>query len=194
MRTRIIWFDFETGGLNPFHHPIIEIAAVDNTEATFQTLLKINEPLAPKVVELTKITDEMLATQGADYDTSIRQFHEYISGPTTHSYARTFMIAHNCDGFDKMFLKTACKKLGLNLPNHIYFMDSLHVARYLLPERTSFAQAYLAEKYRIDNPNSHRAMGDVCVLRQIWAKFVDLYGTKHNGQNDIIHIYNQIYM
>lgn len=193
MHTRTIWFDFETGGLNPFHHPIIEIAAIDNMENRFESLLKIDTPLSPKVVELTKITDELLATRGADYNTTIREFHSYIT-KTTQPYTRTFMVAHNCDGFDRMFLKTALKKLGLSLPTNIFFLDSLHVARYLMPERTSFAQAYIAEKYRIDNQNPHRAMGDVCVLRSIWTKLTEVYGTKHDGQTNIIHIYNQIYM
>ena len=42
MHTRTIWFDFETGGLNPFHHPIIEIAAIDNMGNRFESLLKID--------------------------------------------------------------------------------------------------------------------------------------------------------
>jgi DNA polymerase III alpha subunit (gram-positive type) len=93
-------------------------------ENRFESLLKIDSPLSPKVIELTKITDELLATRGADYNTTIREFHSYIT-KTTQPYTRTFMVAHNCDGFDKMFLKTALKKLGLSLPANIFFLDSL---------------------------------------------------------------------
>jgi len=197
LRNRVIWFDLETGGLNPFHHPIIEIAALDNYGNAFQSLLKINRPLDPKVVEITKITDNLLNTEGREYERVIRDFYNYITGEylinnnkTNH---RIFMIAHNGDSFDRMFVKTAFKQISLNIPSNIYFIDSLHLARLVMPERTSFKQQYIAERFRINNPNAHRAMGDVIVLKEIWQKLVEKFGEINNGRNDIIAIYNYIY-
>ena len=103
------------------------------------------------------------------------------------------MIAHNGDSFDRMFIKTAFKKYGLIMPSNIYFIDSLHLARLVMPERTSFKQEYIAERFKIHNPNAHRAMGDVLVLSQIWTHLVEKFSQINNGKNDIIAIYNYIY-
>lgn len=193
LRNRVIWFDLETGGLNPFHHPIIEIAALDNFGNAFQSLLRIDKPLDPKVVQITKITDELLQSEGRNYDSVIHDFHKYISGGDLRTNHRTFMIAHNGDSFDRMFIKTAFKNVNLSVPNNIYFIDSLHLARMVMPERTSYKQEYLAEKFGIKNPKPHRAMGDVLVLQSIWDCMAELFGSKNNSRNDIIAIYNAIY-
>lgn len=193
MRNRVIWFDLETTGLNPFHNKIIEIAAADNHGAIFQSLLKIEERLDPKVVEITKITDELLAAEGRDQGSVLREFHHYISGDQAQRNQRTFMIAHNGDSFDRMFLKTSLKRFGLQIPSHVYFIDSLHFSRMVLPHRTSFKQEYLAQMFKINNPNPHRALGDVLVLKSIWERLTHIWVSNFNGKDDIIHIYNSIY-
>ena len=187
---RTIWFDLETTGLNPFHNRIIEIAAIDNDDNAFQSLIKIGVPLEPKIVEITKITDEMLNTTGAEEGPTIQAFHKYLSASKNNS--RTFVIAHNGDSFDRMFIKTAFKKYGLSIPSNVYFIDSLHFARMTMPNRTSFKQEYLAERFKIVNLSPHRAYGDVLVLRGIWIKMVELFG-QTNPRTDIVHIYNTIY-
>jgi len=193
MRYRTIWWDLETGGLNPFHNPIVEIGAIDNTDNQFNQLLRQEKPLDKKIVEITKITDQMIQEHGRDYEQVIREFYNYITNtPNADSkaspYRRTFMIAHNGDGFDRMFLKTAFKKYGLKIPQNIYFIDSLHFARMLLPWRYSYRQELLAQQYHIQNPHAHRALGDVIVLRQIWENLVKVYSS-----DNLIDIYNDIY-
>ena len=188
---RTIWFDLETTGLNPFHNRIIEIAAVDCQDDAFQSLIKIDHPLDPKIIEITKITDAMLNENGQDEQEIMQKFHNYMTSSRA-SYARTFMIAHNGDSFDRMFLKTAMKKYGLSIPSNVFFIDSLHFARMNLPNRTSFKQEYLAERFKIANPAAHRAYGDVVVLREIWKHLVDIFA-RTNPRSDIINIYNSIY-
>ena len=187
---RTIWFDLETSGLNPFHHRIIEIAAIDNEENAYQSLIKIGYPLEPKIVEITKITDEMLNSNGVEEKLVIEGFHKYLQA--SRSNTRTFIIAHNGDSFDRMFIKTALKKYGLSIPSNVYFIDSLHFARMTMPNRNSFKQEYLAERFKVSNPSPHRAYGDVIVLREIWKNMVELFG-KTNERTDIVDIYNTIY-
>jgi DNA polymerase III alpha subunit (gram-positive type) len=187
---RTIWFDLETTGLNPFHNRIIEIAAIDNDDNAYQSLIKIGQPLEPKITEITKITDEMLNSKGVDEKTVIEEFHTYLQ--TSRVNTRTFIIAHNGDSFDRMFLKTALKKYGLSVPSNVFFIDSLHFARMTMPTRNSFKQEYLAEKFKVNNPSPHRAYGDVIVLREIWKNMVELFG-KTGERTDIAHIYNAIY-
>lgn len=187
---RTIWFDLETTGLNPFHNKIIEIAAIDNEENAFQSLIRINQSLEQKIVEITKITDEMLNTKGVEEELVIQDFYKYLI--STKPNTRTFIVAHNGDSFDRMFIKTALKKHGLSIPSNVYFIDSLHLARMTMPNRTSFKQEYLAERFKIINPAPHRAYGDVIVLREIWNRMVELFGqTSH--RTDIVYIYNTIY-
>jgi len=188
---RTIWFDLETTGLNPFHNRIIEIAAVDCQDDAFQSLIKIEQPLDAKIIEITKITDAMLNENGQDEREIMQKFHNYMTSSRAAN-ARTFMIAHNGDSFDRMFLKTAMKKYGLSIPSNVFFIDSLHFARMNLPNRTSFKQEYLAERFKIANPAAHRAYGDVVVLREIWKNLVDIFA-RTNPRSDIINIYNSIY-
>jgi DNA polymerase III alpha subunit (gram-positive type) len=188
---RTIWFDLETTGLNPFHNRIIEIAAIDCRDNAFQSLIKIDQPLDPKIVEITKITDAMLNENGKDEKEIMMKFHNYLTSVHTHN-TRTFMIAHNGDSFDRMFLKTALKKYDLSIPSNVFFIDSLHFARMNLPNRTSFKQEYLAERFKITNPSAHRAYGDVIVLREIWKHLVEIFA-RTNPRSDIIYIYNVIY-
>jgi DNA polymerase III alpha subunit (gram-positive type) len=188
---RTIWFDLETTGLNPFHNKIIEIAAIDCQDNAFQSLIKVDAPLDPKIVEITKITDTMLQENGNPEQEIMQKFHTYMTSSRSANN-RTFMIAHNGDGFDRMFLKTALKKYGLSIPANVFFVDSLHFARMNLPNRTSFRQEYLAERFKIANPAAHRAYGDVIVLREIWKHLVEIFA-RTNPRSDIVYIYNSIY-
>ena len=53
--SRFIWFDLETAGFNPFHHNIIEIAAVDNFGNTFNELVSIGTNKLSWFTEITHI-------------------------------------------------------------------------------------------------------------------------------------------
>jgi DNA polymerase III alpha subunit (gram-positive type) len=187
---RTIWFDLETNGLNPFYNKIIEIGAIDSDEHAFQSLIKIGTPLEQKIVDITKITDTMLDTMGNEEKLVIESFYTYLTNYRQNT--RTFVIAHNGDSFDRMFIKTAFKKYGLTIPSNIFFLDSLHLARMTMPNRTSFKQEFLAERFKITNPSPHRAYGDVIVLRGIWEKMVELF-SKMYPRTDIVFIYNTIY-
>jgi DNA polymerase-3 subunit epsilon/DNA polymerase-3 subunit alpha (Gram-positive type) len=191
MRNRIIWYDLETTGLNPFHGQIIEISAKDNLGNTFDRLLRITEKLDPKVVEITKITDEMLLQEGGDYTQILIEFHNYISMENKKN-ARTFLIAHNGDGFDRMFLKTQFKTLGLRFPSSVYFLDSLYVSRMLYPKIFSHSLASLSKYFGVINRSAHRAMSDVETLEKLWSIWIVEF-ERQFGKNDMISVYNQIY-
>jgi len=197
LRNRIIWFDLETGGLNPLIHPIIEIAALDNHGNTFQSLIKTDEHLDPKIVELTNITDELLQQNGKSHENVMKDFYQYLAGnnlpPCLKTNHRTFVIAHNGDRFDKVFLQHAFNKWNIIIPPSVCFIDTLRLSRMVMPELTSHRLQSIAQRFNIDTPNAHRAMGDVLVLTQIWAKLVERFGESNNGKNDVISIYNRLY-
>ena len=50
---RIIIFDIETCGFNPFEHDIIEISAIDQDGNVFDTLIKPRKNIPKKITEIT---------------------------------------------------------------------------------------------------------------------------------------------
>ena len=189
--TRTIWYDFETTGLNPFHEKIIEISARDNKGAIFDSLLKIDSVLSPDIIKITGITDEMLNTQGREYNQVIHDFYTYITSDTNND--RVFLIAHNGDAFDKIFLKTQLKKLNLQLPSKVNFVDSIFVTKLLYPKLYSHSMASLGKYFAVINESAHRAAGDVNALIKLWDIWMRDFNKRY-GKNDIITVFNTIYI
>ena len=77
-------FDLETTGLSSLHDTIIEIGAAimkgNEVLSTFQTFVDPHRPLQPKIVDLTGITDQMLAGQ-PDISEALPKFLEYVGEP-----------------------------------------------------------------------------------------------------------------
>jgi DNA polymerase-3 subunit alpha (Gram-positive type) len=188
--TRTIWFDFETTGLNPYHEKIIEISAKDSKGVVYDTLLKIDTPLSAEITKITGITNEMLETQGKPYNEAITEFYKYITSDTTNE--RIFMIAHNGDAFDRIFLKTQLKKLQLQLPTKVNFIDSIFVSKLLYPKINSHSMLSLGRYFSVVNESAHRAAGDVNALCKLWDIWMTEFYRQY-GKNDIITIYNTVY-
>jgi len=188
--SRIIWWDLETTGLNPFHNKIIEISARDNSGETFNSLIKMDEPLDVAIVKITGITDSLLSTEGHDACEVFNNFYNYMTLGKANT--RTFMVAHNGDGFDRLFLKTQLNMYGLKIPGNIYFLDSLYLSRLVLPHMKSHSLETLCKYYKIDNKNAHRAESDVNVLCSLWNIWTKEF-SKMYGSDKIRDIYNKIY-
>ena len=75
---RIIWYDLETTGFNPYHNDIIEIAAMDNFGNNFNVLINIEKRLPNKIIEITNITDDMLKNQGINTKDAFEKFNDFL--------------------------------------------------------------------------------------------------------------------
>ncbi|GAA3408015.1 3'-5' exonuclease [Paenibacillus hodogayensis] len=144
--------DFETTGLNPQHDRVIEIAVVrcDDTGivSQFSTLVKTDRPLAPKITELTGITDEDLKA-GMDEETSFRILNRLIGSNT--------IVAHNA-AFDLAFLHYGLMRFaGRSFSND--FIDTLTIAR----DRQTYPHTLteMCKRYGVQLNGSHRALNDV---------------------------------
>ena len=92
---KIVFFDTKTTGLDPEKDQIIELAAALVTENGIE--LKIDafcklpegEKIPEKIVELTHITDDMLADKGIDYREACRIFCNML-----HSDSEVLLVAH----------------------------------------------------------------------------------------------------
>ncbi len=161
----IVLFDTETTGLNFARDQIIELAAMRVAQApdgtlsvtdSFDTFLSLpdGQTLPPKIVELTGITDAMLADQGISHAAAAAQFVDLL-GDTP-----TLLVAHNAH-FDACFLRPLLR--GQKLPP-IGWLDTVTVFkdRRAYPHRLQNAiEAYdLSERVQ----NSHRAIDDLHAL------------------------------
>ena len=144
--------DLETSGLNPSENQIIEIgmAKVCDGEITetYSRLLNPKEKLSQRIVELTGITDEMVAGQ-PHVSEVIDEIVSFIGDMP--------LLGHNII-FDYSFLKKACVNHGI--PFEKNGIDTLKLARRLLPEVEHKNLDVLCAYFQITPGNSHRALDD----------------------------------
>lgn len=165
---KIIFFDTETTGLDPEKDQIIELAAALVTEKGIElkidTFCKLpeGEKIPEKIVELTHITDDMLAQRGIPYKEACRVFCNMI-----HSDSEVLLVAHNIQ-FDLLFTLEMFKRCGM-VPKapKLRALDSLTVYK----DRAAYPHKLEAaiEHYGLTGSvqNSHRAIDDVLALYEV---------------------------
>lgn len=174
--TRIIFFDLETTGFNIYHNSIIEIGAIDNLENKFSTLIKSKKPLKSKIVQVTGITDDLLKN-AEESKIALLNFRDYVECiPCKEIY----LLAHNCNGFDKPFLEMEFKKYNIKFNREIHFIDTLRMAQLVLPFLDYHSMKSLSSYFNIINPNAHRAYEDADTLRKIYEVLETLFHQKFN--------------
>lgn len=142
--------DLETTGLDYQWDDIIEIAAVrfkDGEECDrYEQLVSIDCELPGFITALTGITDEML--QGCpSIDQAIKDFSAFLGSDV--------IIGHNVN-FDVRFLSVAYKKfLGLELANP--YIDTMRIARKVLPDLEHHRLKDLAARYKVAYKGAHRS-------------------------------------
>jgi DNA polymerase III alpha subunit (gram-positive type) len=165
MAEYFVIIDIETTGFNPFHDEIIEIAAVDSLGESFQTLIKIGKPLPTKIKEITKITDEMLL-EGVSTKKALIDLNDFLNRKS--EIETKYILGHNLLNFDLPFLNAKYKKYKIpNLLHNFYFVDTLRISQYILPERYSHSMSSLCNLFSVVNSSEHRAFGDVATLHTI---------------------------
>jgi len=161
-----IIFDIETTGLSVQNCKITEIGAVKikNGEIidTFNTFVNPEVPIPAEIVELTSITDEMVA-DAPKIDQALRMFFDFVGGE------RKLLVAHNAD-FDTGFIRYAAKECGLPFNNP--YLDTLALSRYINPSLKKHKLDILAEYYELGDFNHHRACDDAAMLAAIYFKMI----------------------
>jgi DNA polymerase-3 subunit alpha (Gram-positive type) len=188
---RIIFYDFETTGFNPFHCEIIEIGAIDNYGNQINILLKPSVFLEPKITELTGLTTEYLTNNGDEQEEGLNKFNQFLNKYDDIFKNNTYLIAHNNHSFDKLFLHYQFQKYNIQISQtNLKFLDTLRLAQLLLENRKSHSMYSLGLYFNIMNNNQHRALDDCLALKQIFNLLLHLSKVKYHTDDldDIIHI------
>ncbi|MBZ9608283.1 PolC-type DNA polymerase III [Clostridium estertheticum] len=152
-------FDLETTGLSSENDRITEIGAVKVENG--KIVDKFNEFVNPgidipyKITELTGITNDMVAGS-ASIEEVLPNFLQFTCG--------SVVVAHNAD-FDTSFIKKNSERLNLKFENAI--MDTIPLAKYLLPDLKTFKLNVVAKHLGISLENHHRAVDDAKATAQI---------------------------
>lgn len=172
----IVFYDLETTGFNPYHDNIIEIGAVkcvNNKIIKFNKLISIDKCLPTKISEITNILDSDLKGQ-PKIDIVLKDFIDFINEDGNDIY----LIAHNNDSFDRLFLENAFSKCNISLDCNIKYIDSLRFCQKLLPYRFSYSLKSLCKYYDINQENAHRAYDDAYNLYLLYKKICAVFSVK----------------
>ncbi|EUJ37119.1 exonuclease domain-containing protein [Brochothrix campestris] len=151
--------DFETTGLSPERHQVIQIGAVkyENGQqvSTYSSYINPFEALSDTIVRITGITDEILATAPAVEDVW-PDFLAYIAGYT--------IVAHNASFDMKFLLATSCDLRLEEVTYHV--LDTVPLARKYF-DTPNHKLETLKNHLGLDN-QSHDALEDCIVTGKVY--------------------------
>ncbi len=163
---RFVVFDLETTGFSPLANQIIEIGAVLVEEGKitdrFSTFVNPHVPIPYRIEQLTGISDPMVE-DAPDISEILPKFLEFCQGAV--------LVAHNAS-FDVGFVERNCQRLGLSFD--FTSVDTVGMARFLLPALNRFKLDTVAKALQIPLYNHHRAVDDAACTAEIFVKFVEM--------------------
>lgn len=167
-------FDIETTGLDTSIDEIIELSAikvVDNEVVDkFSSLIKPSQEIDPYIMELTGITNDILVN-APEIDEVLPNFMEFIQD--------NILIGHNVN-FDINFVYDNLLKYEfIYLENN--FIDTMRIARKLLPELSHHRLVDLAEYFNIDYKGNHRALKDSEITLEVYKELKKLALQKYES-------------
>lgn len=168
----LFYFDLETTGLNQYHHKITDICIIKENHTTerhcdkFSTLVNPEEPISTFITKLTGIDDEMVKDQPTfrQIAPNVLNFLQIQQGPS-------YLIAHNCDGFDKLVLRIHFKNCNINTNELNWkYIDTLLFAKKLYPTIYKHNLKNLIKLLKLKSRDAHRAENDTLMLRDLYRK------------------------
>lgn len=166
-------FDIETTGLSVINNKIIELAGVkmrdEKVIERFASFVNPHELIPYNIQQLTNINDEMVR-DAPELDGVLEKFREFIGDAV--------LVAHNAR-FDIGFLQANLKSLGMPLLTNPV-LDTLELARLLLPNMKNHRLNTLSDKFKVNLDNHHRAVDDAEALGYV------LYHLIKEGENQRI--------
>ena len=159
-------FDIETTGFSPLKNRIIEIGAVKVVDGVitdrFSSFVNPDVPIPFDIEKLTGINDAMVLPS-PKIDVVLPQFLEFVGDSA--------LVAHNA-GFDVSFISHNAEELGLAFEPTV--LDTVSLARLLLPNLNRFKLDTVAKALNISLQNHHRAVDDAGATAEIFTAFIKM--------------------
>src|SRR5579859_3526242 len=167
--------DLETTGLDASRDRVIEVGAVaftpDRTIATLERLVDPQRPLPDAVARLTGITQADLRG-GVTADLALGELVEFIRGRQP--------VGHGARLDVEFLAANGAWSAGQEI------LDTLDVARILLPSATSHSLPLLATELGFSQPRPHRALDDADATRQLLLRLREEAAALDEGLKDSI--------
>ncbi|MBE7090356.1 MAG: hypothetical protein E7363_00335 [Clostridiales bacterium] len=158
-------FDLETTGTTPTADMITEIGAVRIVDGKitdlFSTFVNPERPIPTKIVELTGITDEMVA-DAPKFSEVVGDFYKYVEG--------AIMVAHNAP-FDMSFMRFHGRNCEYMFDNVV--MDTLDFSREVLPHLANHKLNTVCAHFGIEFQH-HRACYDALATAEMFLELIKL--------------------
>ncbi len=164
--------DLETTGLQPGKDFIIEIGALKFVKGecvkTFSSLVKPPVSISRKIVDITGIEDAMVE-HAPDIAQVFAEFLDFVG-------EEEVLLGHNLR-FDYSFLKVAAQELGYSFQKK--GLDTLYLARKLLPQLPKKNLETVSQFYHVVNPRAHRAFDDAETTAKVYFKILEEFYEKN---------------
>lgn len=167
-------FDIETTGLRASADAITEIGAVKVSGGKvvdeFNTFVNPQRPIPPNIVQLTGVTDDMVAEAPTE-DKAVADFLTFAEG--------CVLVAHNAN-FDTSFIKAAASRSDIPFTNA--YIDTLELARTLIKDVKNHKLNTLTKYFNVKLENHHRACDDAAATAQIFIKLASMLADRGVGR------------
>ena len=171
-------FDIETTGFSPVNNRIIEIGAVKVSGGAitdrYSTFVNPGVPIPFEIEKLTSINDSMVM-DSPSIETILPEFLAFCEDAV--------MVAHNAN-FDMSFIMENARRLGIE--KKFTYVDTLGIARILLPHQAKHTLDAVAKTLGISLENHHRAVDDAECTAEIFVKFIPML--KEQGADTLANV------
>jgi len=158
--------DIETTGLSPNTEKITEIAIIihDGKKMIedYSSLINPERKIPYRITQITGINNKMVEDSPKFYEIA-KQIVELTQDK--------IIVGHNVR-FDYGFLRNEFKSLGYEFKKQT--LDTIKLARKLIPGQASYGLGKLCKSLGIINPDRHRAMGDAIATKDLFELLLDI--------------------
>lgn len=174
-RVTFVAVDVETTGLDPRRDAIVEIGAVriqgGRVLEEFATLVYIDRTIPLQAQQVHGISNAML-----------------VGHPRTNDAMQLFLgfcgdgalVEHSLRAFDVAFLERAS---GSQLPAP--YVNTCTLSHKLFPHLPSHSLEACCKRFRIANPQKHRALSDARATGELLLRLLELCATRYPSLGDL---------